>query len=142
MSERPGLARESSQARRKIEIDLHEFESRGLMSRYAARLPIMQEDGTFVERAVVVKDFTSLYGLAYEYHLWTQSPEYIPPEREYADLILGDPQLYQKLIRFDNYRRMLVCAKPGRKPQPNRSTNLLSVPAPTGCPGFCSPAGA
>src|SRR5205814_3583236 len=24
---------------------------------------------------------------------------------------------YHKLIRFDNYRRILVCAKPGRKPQ-------------------------
>jgi len=119
-----GAARISQRVKpgtRKIEIDLHEFEGRGLMSRYAARLPIMQEDGTFVERAVVVKDFTSLYGLAYEYHLWTQSPEYIPPEREYADLILGDPQLYQKLIRFDNYRRMLICAKPGRKPQPKET---------------------
>ena len=115
-----GAARISQRVKpgtRKIEIDLHEFESRGIMSRYAARLPIMQEDGTFVDRAVVVKDFSALYGLAYEYHLWTQSSEYIPPEREYADLILGDPQLYQKLIRFDNYRRMLCCEKPGRKPQ-------------------------
>jgi len=77
----------------------------------------MREDGTFTSQAVVVKDFTSLYGLAYEYHLWTQSPEYIPPEREYVDLICADHQLYHKLIRFDNYRRILVCAKPGRKPQ-------------------------
>src|SRR5260370_10220990 len=53
---------------RKIEIDLHELERRGLMRRYAARRPFLQEDGSGVERAVVVKDFTSLYGLAYDYH--------------------------------------------------------------------------
>jgi hypothetical protein len=102
---------------RKIEIDLHELEARGLMRRYPARDLLMQEDGTFVERAVIVKDFKALYDLAYEYHLWTQSPEYIPPDREYKDLLLADPQLYQKLIRFDNYRRVLCCEKPGRKPQ-------------------------
>src|SRR5437899_7218129 len=89
----------------------------------------MEEDGTFVERAVVVKDFASLYGLAYEYHLWTQSPEYIPPEREYADLIVADPQLYQKLIRFDNYRRMLCCEKPGRKPQTDQLAYQCQLPS-------------
>src|SRR5262245_13013016 len=31
---------------RKIEIDLHELESRGLMRRYAARRPFLQEDGS------------------------------------------------------------------------------------------------
>jgi hypothetical protein len=102
---------------RKIEIDLHELEVRGLMRRYPARRPFLLEDGSFVERAVIVKDFKALYDLAYEYHLWTQSPEYIPPEREYADLILADQKLYQKLTRFDNYRRLLCCDKPGRKSQ-------------------------
>src|SRR5260370_34047486 len=87
------------------------------MRRYAARQPVLREDGTMRNEAVVVKDFSALYALAYEYHLWTQSPEYIPPEREYVDLICADHQLYHKLIRFDNYRRILVCAKPGRKPQ-------------------------
>ena len=77
----------------------------------------MQEDGTFVERPVIVKDFKPLYDLAYEYHLWTQSPEYIPPERDYAEMIRKDPQLYQKLIRFNNYRRILCTEVPGRKTQ-------------------------
>src|SRR5882762_11625381 len=115
-----GAARISQRVKpgtRKIEIDLHELESRGLMRRYAARQPVLREDGTVRNEAVVVKDFSALYALAYEYHLWTQSPEYIPPERDYVDLICADHQLYHKLIRFDNYRRILVCAKPGRKPQ-------------------------
>src|SRR5205807_6860752 len=96
---------------------LRVLEVEGLMRKYAVRRPILQEDGTFVERAVVVKDFKPLYDLAYEYHLWTQSPEYIPPERDYADIIRADPQLYQKVIRFNNYRRMLCCDVPGRKTQ-------------------------
>ena len=115
-----GAARISQRVKpgvRKIEMDLHELEARGLMRRYAARQPVLREDGTVRNEAVVVKDFSALYALAYEYHLWTQSPEYIPPEREYVDLICADHQLYHKLIRFDNYRRLLVCAKPGRKPQ-------------------------
>jgi hypothetical protein len=102
---------------RKIEIDLHELEVRGLMQKYPDRQEICREDGPPLIRAVVVKDFSNLYSLAYEYHLWTHSPEYIPPEREYADLIFADQQLCNKLIRFDNYRRVLCCAKPGRKPR-------------------------
>src|SRR5207302_8134129 len=113
---------------RKIEMDLHELEMRGLMRKYAARQPLLQEDGTFVQRAVVVKDFTSLYDLAYEYHLWTLSPEYMPPERDYIDLIVADPQLYQKLIRFDNYRRFLCCEKPGRKPQTEPLSDQCQFP--------------
>src|SRR5947207_2097429 len=115
-----GAARVSQRVKpgvRKIEMDLHELEARGLMRRYAARQPMLREYGTVRNEAVVVKYFSALYALAYEYHLWTQSPEYIPPEREYVDLICADHQLYHKLIRFDNYRRILVCAKPGRKPQ-------------------------
>src|SRR2546429_3804554 len=115
-----GAARISQRVKpgvRKIEMDLHELEARGLMRRYAARQPILREDGTVRNEAVVVKDFSALYALAYEYHLWTQSPEYIPPQRDYVDLIWADQELYHKLIRFDNYRRLLVCAKPGRKPQ-------------------------
>src|SRR5205807_7550058 len=135
-----GAARISQRVKpgtRKIEMDLHELEMRGLMRKYAARQPLLQEDGTFVQRAVVVKDFTSLYDLAYEYHLWTLSPEYMPPERDYIDLIVADPQLYQKLIRFDNYRRMLCCEKPGRKPQPAyqcqlQPANQVPSPAQTG----------
>src|SRR5260370_228313 len=115
-----GAARISQRVKpgvRKIEMDLHELEARGLMRRYAARQPVLREDGTVRNEAVVVKDFSALYALAYEYHLWTQSPEYIPPERDYVDLIYADHHLYHKLIRFDNYRRLLQCAKPGTKTQ-------------------------
>lgn len=122
---------------RKIEIDLHELEVRGLMRRYPDREAFCNEDGTLLSRAIIVKDFTNLYHLAYEYHLWTHSPEYIPPEREYADLIRANQQLYDKLIRFDNYRRMLCCAKPGRKPrqtapcQYSQANDQASVSLPT-----------
>ena len=29
----------------------------------------------------------------------------------------ASPQLVRKLVRFDNYRRLLLCHKPGRKPK-------------------------
>src|SRR5437588_4126591 len=125
-----GAARIAGRAKRslrKIEIDLRVLEVEGLMRKYAVRRPILQEDGTFVERAVVVKDFKPLYDFAYEYHLWTQSPEYIPPERDYADIIRADPQLYQKVIRFNNYRRMLCNDVPGRKTQISYQCNYRSV---------------
>src|SRR6266571_2811781 len=120
------IAGRAKRSLRKIEIDLRVLEVEGLMRKYAVRRPIMLDDGTFVERAVVVKDFQPLYDLAYEYHLWTQSPEYIPPERDYAEIIRSDPQLYQKLIRFNNYRRMLCCDVPGRKTQTSYQCNYRS----------------
>ncbi len=109
------IAGRAKRSLRKIEIDLKTLEVQGLMRKYAGKRPLLQEDGTIVERPVVVKDFKALYDLAYEYHLWTQSPEYIPPERDYAEMIRKDPQLYQKLIRFNNYRRILCTEVPGRK---------------------------
>src|SRR5262249_43223960 len=87
---------------------------------------IMQEDGTFVECPVVIKDFKPLYDRAYEYHLWTQSPDYIPPERDYAEMIRSNPQLYQKLIRFNNYRRILCTEVPGRKTQTSYQCHFQS----------------
>jgi len=109
------LAHLAAVSQEKIEIDLRELEARGLLRRYAERRAIVQGDGKTSYRAVVVKDFTSLYDLAYEYHVWCDSEEYIPPERTFADFIKADRQLYTKLMRFDNYRRMLCCTKPGRK---------------------------
>ncbi len=100
---------------RKIELDFQELEARQLMRKYAARLPILQEDGSFKNEAVTVKDFTALYALAHEYHLWTHSDEYIPATRDQIDLILDDPRLLAKVLRFDNYRRLIECRKPGRK---------------------------
>jgi hypothetical protein len=103
---------------RKIELDFQELLARGLMVKYAKRLPIKQDDGSSKNEACTVKDFAALYALAHEYHLWTHSDEYIPAVRDQLDLILADPHLLAKLLRFDNYRRLIECRKPGRKPQP------------------------
>src|SRR6266536_1402007 len=78
------LAERVKPQQRKIEMDLQAFRSRGLVNMYADRLPIVQqEDGTIRYQAVTVKDWTPLYDLAHEYHLWTLSPHYIPAERDY-----------------------------------------------------------
>ena len=113
------LAHQAAVSQRTIEMDLQKLEARGLMRRYAARGQFSREDGTTFWRAVVIKDFSGLYDLASEYHLWSHSHEYIPPERDFADVIKADRQLYNKLIRFDNYRHMLCCKKPGPKRQPS-----------------------
>ncbi len=113
-----GTARLASRVKpgiRKIELDFQELEARQLMRKYAARLPIAQDDGSLKSEAVTVKDFTALYALAHEYHLWTHSDEYIPAARDQIDLILDDLRLLAKVLRFDNYRRLIECRKPGRK---------------------------
>src|SRR3984893_18014804 len=102
---------------RKIELDFQELLARGLMVKYAKRLPIKQDDGSSKNEACTVKDFAGLYALAHEYHLWTHSDEYVPAARDQLDLILGDEHLLAKVLRFDNYRRLIECRKPGRKPQ-------------------------
>jgi hypothetical protein len=112
------LAERVKPQQRKIEMDFQEFRERGLLRTYADRLPQVQPNGTIRYQAVTIKDWTSLYDLAHEYHLWTISPSYIPPEREYVDLLVAEPGLLQKLLRFDNYRRIIMNKKPGRKPQP------------------------
>jgi hypothetical protein len=111
------LASRIKPQQRKVQLDFQELEARGLMTRYPARLPVVQQDGKIRHEAVTVKDFSALYALAHEYHCWLHSPDYIPAERDYLDLIMSDPQLVRKLIRFDNYRRLIECQKPGRKPQ-------------------------
>src|SRR5712692_7538169 len=103
---------------RKIELDFQELLARGLMVKYAKRLPIKQDDGSSKNEACTVKDFATLYALAHEYHLWTHSDEYVPATRDQLDLILQDAHLLAKVLRFDNYRRLIECRKPGRKPQP------------------------
>jgi hypothetical protein len=100
---------------RKIEIDLQELEARGLMRRESQRQAFPQEDGTVSYGMVKIKDFSRLYDLAYEYHLWITSPDYVAAEWESAELIRKDARLYLKLMRFDNYRHILTCQKPGPK---------------------------
>jgi hypothetical protein len=105
--EKPGV--------RKIQKDLQELEARGLLSRYADWVEVLHKDGTVRGRAVQIKDFSRLYNLAYEYHLWKNAPEHIPAEWEYTDLIKKNKPLAMKLMRFDNYRHILTCQKPGPK---------------------------
>src|SRR5207244_2419076 len=75
------------------------------------------QEGRLVTRPVTDKDFSGLYHAAHEYHLWRTSNEYLAPERENLPLILEDEALVKRLIRFENYRRLIVCDKPGRKSQ-------------------------
>ena len=109
------IAREEKVGERKAKIDLQELEARGLMHRYRQRHSWPQEDGTIKYGTVTVKDFSRLYDLAYEYHLWINSPEYVEAEWDNAENIKQDPRLCLKLMRFDNYRHILVCQKPGPK---------------------------
>jgi hypothetical protein len=110
------LAERVKPQQRKIEMDLQEFRERGLVRIYADRLPIVGQDGTIRYQAVTIKDWTPLYDLAHEYHIWTLNPSYIPAERQYIDLLVAEPELLQKLLKFDNYRRAVLNKKPGRKP--------------------------
>ena len=109
------IARQEKPGVRKIEMDLAEFEARGLMERYPQRQTFPQEDGTVVYGTVTVKNFSKLYDLAYEYHLWINCPQHVEASWGNAETIKQDARLYLKLMRFDNYRRILTCQKPGPK---------------------------
>ena len=111
------LAQRERLRERTIQKDLQALRRRGLLNAYGSWTSQKQADGSWSLRAIVVKDFSKLYDLAYEYHLWMNNEGYIPAEREYADLIRGNKELYNKLVRFNNYRRILCCEKPGRKEQ-------------------------
>jgi hypothetical protein len=62
------------------------------------------------------------------------SPTYIPADREFANLMQAEG-LEEWLCRFDNYKRVLRCSKPGRKPlgeqqassQEEDNANVLNV---------------
>ncbi len=112
------LAAEIRPGVRKVEMDFKALRDQGLLQIYPDYRLMKNANGQVQKFAVIIKDFTALYALAHEYYLWTISPGYIPPQREFVDLILQNEELTQKLIRFDNYRRLLCCKKPGRKPLP------------------------
>jgi len=113
------LAQRERIGERKVQKDLQALRRRGLLKTSSSWMAIKQADGSWSQRAIVAKDFGRLYDLAYEYHLWKNALEYIPAEWEYADLIRENEELYKKLIRFDNYRRILCCEKPGPKEELN-----------------------
>jgi len=76
---------------------------------------VKEKDGTWSRKVRIINDFGGLYDLAYEYHEWKRSAEYVEAEWEVAEYIREDEELYEKLIRFDCYRRILICEKPGPK---------------------------
>ena len=106
---------------RKIYLDLQRLESYHLLRTTAFMYQKTLDDGTVIQRAVTAKNFEGLYDLAHEYHLWAGSPlgRALPPEPASVEFIKADSSLVKKLIRFDNYRRLLLCKKPGRKPKPH-----------------------
>lgn len=101
---------------RKIYLDLEGMQRRGWLVLKRIRMDFLNEEGMLVTRAVTDKDFSGFYHAAHDYHLWRTSREYIAPEWDNVELILEkDEALIKRLIRFENYRRLLVCEKPGRK---------------------------
>lgn len=100
---------------RKIYLDLAAMEERGWLTMRRARMPFVQQDNSIAYHPVTVKDFSGFYETAHDYHLWLHDPMYVAPERENIPLILEDPELVKRLVKFENYRRLLLCGKPGRK---------------------------
>jgi hypothetical protein len=109
------IAEKAKRGERQIQKDRRETELRGLLRRYASWVQVKEQDGTWSRKVRIINNYDGLYDLAYEYHLWKISAAYVPAEWESADFIREDEELYEKLIRFDCYRRILVCKKPGPK---------------------------
>jgi hypothetical protein len=102
---------------RKLYLDLQGMQRRELAELRRIRMQFLNQEGKLVTRPVTVKDFSGFYHVAHDYHLWRTSNEYLAPDRENLPLIYEDEALVKRLIRFENYRRLLVCAKPGKKSQ-------------------------
>ena len=102
---------------RKIYMDYEEMERRGCLEQRRVRRPFVGKDGRVVYHAVTAKDFRGLYAIAHDYHLWRTSDEYLAPERANLPLILEDEVLVRRLIKFENYRRLLVSQRPEKKRQ-------------------------
>lgn len=113
----PRIMEEAGLGERKIYLDFRAMERRGWLVQRRVRKDFMSQEGMIVTRAVTIKDFTGLYHAAHDYHLWSNSREHLAPIRENLPFILADKALMRRLIRFENYRRLMVCAKPGRKSQ-------------------------
>ena len=101
---------------RKIYKDIEALKDRGWLRLERVRRPFPQPDGSIIWHTVTVKDFTGFYKCAHEYHLWLQDKaRYIAPDRENRELIRADKELEDYLIQFENYRRVILHDKPGRK---------------------------
>ncbi|GHO88223.1 hypothetical protein [Dictyobacter formicarum] len=114
------IATVSSRCERKIYQDLADLSERGLLEMSKAWRTIVTADGIPRMQLVTLKNFERLYDLAHEFHLWSQDPFYIAPQRENAEFIIQDAALFQKLLRFECYRKILLLKKPGPKTQPRQ----------------------
>jgi hypothetical protein len=113
------IAEKAKRGVRQIQKDKRELELRELLNRYADWVQVKEKDGTWSRKVRIVNNFSGLYDLAYEYHEWQGSAEYVEADRDATDYIRGNADLFEKLIRFDCYRRILVCEKPGPKTELN-----------------------
>ncbi len=113
------IAEKAKRGVRQIQKDKRELELRELLSRYADWVQVKEKDGTWSRKVRIINNFSGLYDLAYEYHEWKTSAEYVEADWDAAEYIREDEELYEKLIRFDCYRRILICEKPGRKTELN-----------------------
>ncbi len=85
-----------------------------------------QDDGTSQIVPVTNKVFDALYDLAYEFLRWRRSPNYFPPTRENAAIILQtNTELAEWLCRFYCYRKVFLYKKPGPKPQERPSYKCI-----------------
>lgn len=110
------ISETTQRVERTIRLNIHAFEKRKLMELRAEQKLLRQADGSYKLKLVVVKDFSGLYALALEYLLWTQSDTFIEAERDFAEIIQSNAALKRKLIRFNNYRRLIENKVPGPKP--------------------------
>ena len=111
------LAEARERTERKIRLDLAELKARKLLCYRLTQKAFRQRDGSTKIKTVVVKDFDGLYDLAYEYHVWCESECHIDADRDLMDAVKQNDLLCRKLLRFDNYRRLLCNQCPGRKAQ-------------------------
>jgi hypothetical protein len=109
------IAERSQRCLRQIQMDIASLQQRGLLVIRPGWIEVELADGTYAPRAVLVKDFTPLYRLADEYLRWIQCPAYIPADRQYAEIIKQNEELARHLEKFNDYRRILKTAQPGRK---------------------------
>lgn len=112
------VAEISERVERTIRLNLHELQARKLLVLRAEHKLLRQTDGSYKQKFVVIKDFAGLYALAHEYYFWTQSEGYIEPARDFVEVIGKDECLVGKLLRFNNYRRLILNKMPGPQPQP------------------------
>ncbi|GHO48120.1 hypothetical protein [Ktedonospora formicarum] len=109
---------------RTIRNTLNRFVERGLLLIEQDWILRAGQDGSYHAMRVRCKDFGPLYDMAYAYLYWTKSPDYVPPEREYAEFIQNHPHIRERVSGWARYQRLLKKA-PG--PQPRKPALGLPI---------------